>query len=179
MKCSSSFPCSARVAAGALNAAAGFAVTIAIGEAACVWLAYQRRGLTAPSDEVRRAFADGLAAALRQAKKFPNQPPVIRRRSRAHEIRQDACDAIGRRRSSFSRSRFRGCRCSRSASCGSGRAVMCGCGRSRLPRSACWHGRWRGSCGGAPTPKRALRWATVPSLRVPGTSASARRGPTC
>jgi uncharacterized protein (DUF697 family) len=56
------------VAAGALNAAAAFAVTVAIGEAACVWLAYRRRGLTAPNEEVRRAFADGLAAGLRQAK---------------------------------------------------------------------------------------------------------------
>jgi uncharacterized protein (DUF697 family) len=56
------------VAAGALNAAAAFGVTVAIGEAACVWLAYQRHGLAAPDAEVRRAFADGLAAGLRQAK---------------------------------------------------------------------------------------------------------------
>jgi uncharacterized protein (DUF697 family) len=56
------------VAAGALNAAAAFGLTVGIGEAACVWLAYRRRGLNAPSDEVRRAFADGLAAGLRQAK---------------------------------------------------------------------------------------------------------------
>jgi uncharacterized protein (DUF697 family) len=62
------------VAAGALNAAAGFAVTVAIGEAACVWLAYERRGLSAPSAEVRRAFADGLAAGLRQAKTPVAQP---------------------------------------------------------------------------------------------------------
>ncbi len=32
-------------AAGALNAAAAFAVTIGLGEAACVWLSYRRRGL--------------------------------------------------------------------------------------------------------------------------------------
>jgi uncharacterized protein (DUF697 family) len=56
------------VVAGALNAAAAFAVTVGIGEAACVWLAYRRRGLTAPNDEVRRAFADGLAAGFRQMK---------------------------------------------------------------------------------------------------------------
>src|SRR5204863_6899638 len=56
------------VAAGALNAAAAFGLTVGIGEAACVWLAYGYRGLTAPSNEVRRAFADGLAAGLRQAK---------------------------------------------------------------------------------------------------------------
>jgi uncharacterized protein (DUF697 family) len=55
-------------AAGALNAAAAFAVTVAIGEAACVWLAYRHRGLTAPDEEVRRAFAGGLAAGLRRAK---------------------------------------------------------------------------------------------------------------
>ena len=62
------------VAAGALNAAAAFAVTVGIGEAACVWLAYRRRGLTAPTDEVRRAFADGLAAGLRRAKSQATQP---------------------------------------------------------------------------------------------------------
>jgi uncharacterized protein (DUF697 family) len=62
------------VVAGALNAAAAFAVAVAIGEAACVWLAYQRRGLSAPNDEVRRAFADGLAAGLRQAKGQAMQP---------------------------------------------------------------------------------------------------------
>jgi uncharacterized protein (DUF697 family) len=56
------------VAAGALNAAAAFAVTVGVGEAACVWLAYRHRGLTAPNDEVRRAFADGLASGLRRAK---------------------------------------------------------------------------------------------------------------
>jgi uncharacterized protein (DUF697 family) len=70
-------PAFGSVAAGMLNAAAGFAVTIAIGEAACVWLAYQHRGLTAPSEEVRRAFVEGLAAALRRVKKEvpQNQPP--------------------------------------------------------------------------------------------------------
>ncbi|HWN51852.1 MAG TPA: GTPase domain-containing protein [Xanthobacteraceae bacterium] len=56
------------VAAGALNAAAAFAVAVGIGEAACVWLAYRRRGLAAPDIEVRRAFADGLAAGLRHAR---------------------------------------------------------------------------------------------------------------
>ena len=54
--------------AGALNATSGFAVTVAIGEAACLWLAYQRQGLDAPSDEVRRAFADGLSLGLREAR---------------------------------------------------------------------------------------------------------------
>ena len=63
------------MAAGALNAAAAFAVTVGIGEAACVWLAYQRRGLTAPNDEVRRAFADGLAEGLRRAKSDANERP--------------------------------------------------------------------------------------------------------
>jgi uncharacterized protein (DUF697 family) len=61
-------PVAGTLAAGALNAAAGFAVTVAIGEAACVWLGYQRRGVSAPTDEVRRAFAEGLSAGLRQAK---------------------------------------------------------------------------------------------------------------
>jgi uncharacterized protein (DUF697 family) len=56
------------VAAGAFNAAAAFGMTVGMGEAACVWLAYGRRGLTAPSDEVRRAFAEGLEAGLSYAK---------------------------------------------------------------------------------------------------------------
>src|SRR5262249_50240958 len=55
-------------AAGALDAAAAFGVTVGMGEAACVWLGYRHRGVTAPTDEVRRAFAEGLAAGLRQAK---------------------------------------------------------------------------------------------------------------
>lgn len=58
---------------GAFNAAAGFAMTVAVGEAACVWLSYRRRGLTAPDAEVRRAFADGLASGLRQAKSRSKQ----------------------------------------------------------------------------------------------------------
>ncbi|MGE3158423.1 MAG: GTPase family protein [Xanthobacteraceae bacterium] len=67
-------PIAGSVAAGALNAAAGFAVTVAIGEAACVWLDYHRRGLNAPSAEVRRAFADGLAAGLRRTKRQAAKP---------------------------------------------------------------------------------------------------------
>jgi uncharacterized protein (DUF697 family) len=54
--------------AGVLNAAAAFAVTVGVGEAACVWLGYRRRGLMAPTEEVRRAFSEGLAAGLRQAR---------------------------------------------------------------------------------------------------------------
>lgn len=57
------------LAAGMLNAAAAFAVTVGVGEAVCVWLAYRRRGQTAPDDEVRRAFAEGLAEGLLQAKR--------------------------------------------------------------------------------------------------------------
>ena len=51
-----------------------FAVTVAIGEAACVWLGYQRHGISAPTDEVRRAFAEGLSAGLRQAKEKNMRP---------------------------------------------------------------------------------------------------------
>jgi uncharacterized protein (DUF697 family) len=58
--------------AGALNAAAALAVTIGIGEAACVWLGYRRRGQSAPTEEVRRAFAKGLAQGLR-AKRADSQ----------------------------------------------------------------------------------------------------------
>jgi uncharacterized protein (DUF697 family) len=60
-------------AAGGLNAAAAFGVTVGIGEAACVWLSYGRRGLTAPEGEVRRAFADGLASGLRYARRPPDR----------------------------------------------------------------------------------------------------------
>jgi uncharacterized protein (DUF697 family) len=56
-------------AAGALNATAAFAVTVALGEAACVWLGYVRRNETTPTEEVRRAFAEGFAEGLRQAKR--------------------------------------------------------------------------------------------------------------
>jgi uncharacterized protein (DUF697 family) len=62
-------------AVGALNAAASFAVTIGLGEAACVWLGYGRRGQTAPSEEVRLAFAKGLAEGLRQAKRQGGRSP--------------------------------------------------------------------------------------------------------
>jgi uncharacterized protein (DUF697 family)/predicted GTPase len=63
------------VAAGALNAAAAFGVTVGMGEAACVWLAHRRRGLTAPNNEVRRAFADGLEAGLSYAKSRATRRP--------------------------------------------------------------------------------------------------------
>jgi hypothetical protein len=50
-------------------------VTVGIGEAACVWLGYRRRGLIAPDNEVRRAFTDGLAAGLRYGKRrAPRRP---------------------------------------------------------------------------------------------------------
>ncbi len=61
-------------AAGAINAAAAFALTVGIGEAACVWLAHRRRGLTAPQADVRRAFAEGVAAGLRRAKGRSREP---------------------------------------------------------------------------------------------------------
>jgi len=61
--------------AGALNAATAFAITVGIGEAACVWLGYQRRGLNAPDHEVRRAFVEGLAAGRRQLKSPKEKPP--------------------------------------------------------------------------------------------------------
>jgi uncharacterized protein (DUF697 family) len=67
-------PVVGELAAGALNAVAAFGVTVAIGEAACVWLAYRRRGITAPTAEVRRAFADGLTTGLQQAKNRRIEP---------------------------------------------------------------------------------------------------------
>jgi uncharacterized protein (DUF697 family) len=65
-------------AAGALNAAAAFGVTVGTGEAACVWLAYRRRGLSAPDNEVRLAFANGLAAGLRYARNQATRRPEDR-----------------------------------------------------------------------------------------------------
>ena len=62
-------------AGGALNAAAAFAVTVGIGEAACVWLGYERRSQTPPGDAVRRAFAEGVASGLRRAKQPPASGP--------------------------------------------------------------------------------------------------------
>jgi uncharacterized protein (DUF697 family) len=62
------------IAAGALNATAAFGITVGIGEAACIWLAYRRRGLMAPDSEVRHAFADGLAAGLRYARGETTRP---------------------------------------------------------------------------------------------------------
>jgi uncharacterized protein (DUF697 family) len=64
------------VTAAALNAVSAFGVTVGIGEAACVWLSYRRRGLAAPDREIRRAFAEGLAAGLRYAK---SQSPRLAR----------------------------------------------------------------------------------------------------
>jgi len=76
------------VAAEALNAVAAFALTVAIGEAACVWLAYRRRGLTAPDEEVRRAFADGLAAGLRQARGQARKAPAAKDQSEPSQTEQ-------------------------------------------------------------------------------------------
>jgi len=76
------------VAADALNAVAAFALTVAIGEAACVWLAYRRRGLTAPDEEVRRAFADGLAAGLRQARGQARKAPAAKDQSEPSQTEQ-------------------------------------------------------------------------------------------
>jgi uncharacterized protein (DUF697 family) len=61
-------PLAGAFAVSGLNALAGFGVTVGLGEAACVWLSYQRRGLRAPNAEVRKAFAEGLSAGMRFAK---------------------------------------------------------------------------------------------------------------
>jgi uncharacterized protein (DUF697 family) len=53
---------------GALNAAAAFALTAGMGESACVWFSYERRGQTAPDEKVREAFKKGVAEALLRAK---------------------------------------------------------------------------------------------------------------
>ncbi|MEM9670491.1 MAG: GTPase [Pseudomonadota bacterium] len=52
-----------------LNAASAYALTVGIGEAACVWLAFQRRGQVASSAEVREAFAKSMASAFQKARK--------------------------------------------------------------------------------------------------------------
>lgn len=54
---------------GTLNATAAFSVTYGLGEAACVWLGHRKCGRKAPDEEVRRAFAEGLAEGLRRRKR--------------------------------------------------------------------------------------------------------------
>ena len=135
------------VAASALNAAAAFAVTVGIGESACVWLAYQRRGLTAPTRRGAARLQGGLAAGLRQAK---GRAPAGR--SNAHEIRSDgaahlAGDAAGRR----------GCAAVGVAACAGHRMALAGrtCldlgARGRNPRPA---GVAAGAAGPPPRQRR-------------------------
>jgi uncharacterized protein (DUF697 family) len=47
-------------AGAALNGAAAFSLTAAIGEADCVWLGYLSRGEDAPGEEIQRAFREGF-----------------------------------------------------------------------------------------------------------------------
>lgn len=54
-------PVAGWAAGAALNCAAAFSLTAGIGEAACVWLGYMKRGETAPDEEVRHAFKNGFA----------------------------------------------------------------------------------------------------------------------
>ena len=163
------------VAAGALNAAAAFAVTVGIGEAACVWLAYRRRGLTAPDRRGAprlRGWTCGWAAAGEESSHASA-------RETAHEIWPNRCGAIGRRCSCSWRSRFRGCLSSRSALCGSGRAGMFGSGRLRPPLFGLLAWPLSSLFGGARTRRRASRLAIWPSLRVAGTSLNETLGPRC
>ena len=48
------------VGGAAINGALAFGMMVGLGQAACVWLDYQRRGKTAPREEIRAAFSDGL-----------------------------------------------------------------------------------------------------------------------
>lgn len=51
----------------AMSAVAAFAFTYALGNAACVYLGYRRRGDPAPDAAVRDAFADALRRGFEQA----------------------------------------------------------------------------------------------------------------
>lgn len=53
---------------GTMNAIAAFALTYGIGAAACVWLWYQKRGQTAPDEEVCAAFSQALSEGVRRAR---------------------------------------------------------------------------------------------------------------
>lgn len=53
---------------GTLNAVAAFALTYAIGAAACVWLWYMKCGQTAPDKEISGAFSDALGDGVRRAR---------------------------------------------------------------------------------------------------------------
>jgi uncharacterized protein (DUF697 family) len=54
--------------AGALNAAAAFALANALGQAACVYFGRVRAGRTPPLEEVKQAFQHALAEAFRRRK---------------------------------------------------------------------------------------------------------------
>lgn len=54
---------------GAINVIAAFALTYAIGVAACVWLRHQKIGQTPPGDDVYIAFRDALENGVRRARK--------------------------------------------------------------------------------------------------------------
>jgi uncharacterized protein (DUF697 family) len=61
-------PGAGTVLAGALNAAAAFALVYALGQAACVYFGRVRAGRTSPPEEVRQAFQHALAEAFRRRK---------------------------------------------------------------------------------------------------------------
>lgn len=55
------------VTAGVINGSLAFGMTVGLGQAACVWLDYMRRGETPPDEAIRRAFAEGLRRRPPQA----------------------------------------------------------------------------------------------------------------
>jgi uncharacterized protein (DUF697 family) len=57
----------------AMSAVAAFAVTYALGNAACLYLGYLRRGKAAPDAKVREAFAEALRRGFEQAARKRSQ----------------------------------------------------------------------------------------------------------
>jgi uncharacterized protein (DUF697 family) len=56
-----------------MSAVAAFAVTYALGNAACLYLGYLRRGKAAPDAKVREAFAEALRRGFEQAARKRSQ----------------------------------------------------------------------------------------------------------
>ena len=57
----------------AMSAAAAFALTYALGRAACVYLGHRRRGLAVTKDDVRQAFREALRRGFEAASRLRKQ----------------------------------------------------------------------------------------------------------
>lgn len=58
-----------------MNSVGSFALTYALGEAACVYFGYTKKGQTPPNEEVRRAFRQAFAEGLKKARQQMRRGP--------------------------------------------------------------------------------------------------------